>query len=81
MSTFSLFAHSWQSAVSVLFAPGTQWSQNATDRLPAACEVRIYGKPIAAADAAAVLAMKRRRVKVLRDMRLLLGRFTGRTAS
>src|SRR3954464_13449469 len=72
MSTFSFFAQSWQSAVSVLFAPGTQCSQKATASEPAACEVRMYGKPIAAAEAAAVVAMKRRRVNGRRDMRLLL---------
>jgi hypothetical protein len=32
----------------------------------------MYGKPMAAADAAAVVAMKRRRVNVRRDMDLLL---------
>jgi hypothetical protein len=44
----------------VLFAPGTQWSQNATFSLPAAREVRMYGN-IAAADAAAVVWINRRR--------------------
>src|SRR5438046_10352638 len=35
-STFSFFAHSWQIAVSVSFAPGTHSSQNPTDSVPAA---------------------------------------------
>src|SRR5438105_7995726 len=41
-------------------------------RRPAACEVRMYGAPITAAEAAAVVARKRRRVNGRRLMGLLL---------
>jgi hypothetical protein len=34
-------------------APGTQWSQNMTESLPAACAVRTNGAAIMVADAAA----------------------------
>src|SRR5205085_6037677 len=61
-----------QSLVRVSFAPGTQWSQNPSESDPAACDARMYGKPMAAAEAAAVVPRKRRRVNVRRLMGLLL---------
>ena len=54
-----------------LLAPGTQWSQKPIDSLPAACAVRTNGAAIMVADAAAVVATKRRRVMLLLDMPVL----------
>src|SRR5262245_49012182 len=61
-STFSLAAHSSVSVCVILLAPGTQWSQNPIEILPAALAVRTNGAAIMVADAAAVVAMKRLRV-------------------
>src|SRR5581483_10096978 len=60
-STFSFSAHSLTSACVALLAPGTQWSQKPIDSLPAAPAVRTNGAAIMVAEAAAVLATKRRR--------------------
>src|SRR6516165_3156930 len=61
-STFSLAAHSLTSSVEAVFAPGTQWSHNMSDSLPAAWAVRTNGAASVAADAAAVLPTNCRRV-------------------
>ena len=50
------------SALVTLLAPGTQWSQKPIEILPAALAVRTNGAAIIVADAAAVVATKRRRV-------------------
>jgi hypothetical protein len=77
--TFSFSAQASQIPVMAVLAPGTQWSQNPTVRLPAAPAVRTKGAATVAADAAADVAMNLRRVKVFlvicvfsRSLRLLL---------
>src|SRR5262245_37272425 len=62
-STFSFAAHSWINASEVLLAPGTKWSQKPIESLPAACVVLTNGAAIIA-DAAADVAMNRRRVNM-----------------
>src|SRR5438132_13771079 len=63
-STFSFAAHSWINASEVLLASGTKWSQKPIESLPAACAVLTNGAAIIVADAAADVAMNRRRVNV-----------------
>src|SRR5262245_35516951 len=48
----------------VLLAPGTQWSQRAIDSFPAACALLTNGAARIVPDAAADVAMNRRRVNV-----------------
>src|SRR5262245_55217569 len=75
MATFSLAAHSSHNVLDALLAPGTQWSQNPIESLPAACAPRTYG--IARIDAA-VVARNRRRVNLLlRMMQSSLGSHSG----
>src|SRR5215472_7333985 len=62
-STFSRAAHSSISALLVAFAPGTKWSQMASDSLPAAYEPRTYGIATRVVEAA-VVTRKRRRVSL-----------------
>src|SRR5258708_32111681 len=62
-STFSRAAHSSISALLVALAPGTQWSQMASDNLPAAYEPRTYGVATRVVEAA-VVTRKRRRVSL-----------------
>src|SRR5262245_29299426 len=64
-STFSFAAHSWINASQVLLASGTKWSQKPTESLPAACAVLTNGATIIVVDAAADVAMNRRRVNIL----------------
>src|SRR5438105_15481860 len=54
-----------------LLAPGTQWSHRPTESLPAACEPRTCGMA-RNAEAAAVVARKRRRVTLREVMGLSL---------
>src|SRR6184192_901488 len=63
-STFSFAAHAWINASDVLLASGTKWSQKPIESLPAACAVLTNGAAIIVADAAADVAMNRRRVNV-----------------
>src|ERR1700730_9345846 len=60
-STFSFAAPSLASGLVGSLAPGTQWSQNPIDTLPAACAERTNGAATTAADAADDVATKRRR--------------------
>src|SRR5581483_228626 len=61
-STFSLSAQAWQISVIAVLAPGTQWSQSAMVRLPAAPAVCTNGAATVVAVAAAEVAMNWRRV-------------------
>src|SRR2546423_4652795 len=61
-STFSLAAHSSTSALEVLLAPGTQWSQKPIASLPAACAPRTYGAATSAVVARAAVFSALRRV-------------------
>ena len=61
-------------------APGTQWSQNPTDSLPAACAVRTNGAAIMVADAAADAATNRRRVNTFLFMFMAFSPFVARAA-
>src|SRR5262249_46054560 len=63
-STFSFAAHSWINASDVLLASGTKWSQNPIESLPAACAVLTNGAATIVVDAAADVAMNRRRVNI-----------------
>src|SRR5215831_13287907 len=63
-STFSFAAHSWINASEVLLASGTKWSQKPIESLPAACAVLTNGAAIIVVDAAADVAMNRRRLNI-----------------
>src|SRR5262245_16309423 len=63
-STFSFAAHSWIKASDVLLASGTKWSQKPIESLPAACAVLTNGAAIIVVDAAADVAMNRRRLNI-----------------
>src|SRR6516225_3065796 len=64
-STFSLAPHSSHKVWDALLAPGTQWSQNPIESLPAAWAPRTYGMAMTAVE---VAARKRRRVILLLSM-------------
>src|SRR5438477_10204937 len=70
-STFSLAAQSLTSALIASLAPGTQWSQNPIESLPAAWAPRTNGAEIIVADAAAVRVVNCRRVSPFFDMAFL----------
>ena len=69
MSTLFLAPHSSHRALEALLPPGTQWSQNMIDSLPAACAVRTNGAAIIA-EAAADVATNCRRVNFAFFIRL-----------
>src|SRR6516225_6298780 len=54
----------WISASDVLLASGTKWSQKPIESLPAACAVLTNGAAIIVVDAAADVAINRRRVNI-----------------
>src|SRR5262245_50881215 len=78
-STFSFAAHSWINASDVLLASGTKWSQNPIESLPAACAVLTNGAATIVVDAAADVAMNRRRVNIFPVM--VFAPFCARAAS
>src|SRR5262249_45836334 len=66
-------------ASDVLLASGTKWSQNPIESLPAACAVLTNGAATIVVDAAADVAMNRRRVNIFPVM--VFAPFCARAAS